>query len=610
MADPINPVLQGITRQEGLNDPYVRELYFGSPDYEGLLAGSRRAAQSYLDQGPTMRKTAGLSPLELKAMQDAYGGIGGYEPYLQAQEQALLGGMGLIGDQRGYLNEAMEASRRAGEIQQPYFSQAEQQYGSGFDELQGSLGQRGPSARDFQRASLVGFDPRSAGAYGLSSQVFQPYAQSSREQTGKGLEALIGGAAREQQLGAQSLGELQRGVGRDQAARDAALSQSSGGIEEAKLIAREAGRATFDPRDTSRFYDPFEDKVVQQTIDDVMKGGAQEDIAARARDIQTGGQSAFGSRARLSAGERQSALGRGLGEALAGIRSKGFGQAQQAALGEFGRGQQALERSGSALAGLGQQAGSNLERYGQGELGSSQLLSGQIGRLGSMAADRGAQEQQARFGAAGSELNLGGQMAGYSDRAMDRAIQESQFGRQALERAGQTEAGYGRMLSEGRRGYGGDLLGIGQQRGSLARGIGSDIAGYGQQLGGIGGRLAGFGSQLGGLGQTYQQLGQQERNELMNYGGQARGLMDTQYGREYDYAEAQRQDPMKAMQFMQGFAPGYQSSQTQINKTYGMPIDPLQQGIAAGLGGYASLYGNYGQNTGTGTGTGTQGTGT
>jgi hypothetical protein len=66
---------------------------------------------------------------------------------------------------------------------------------------------------------------------------------------------------------------------------------------------------------------------------------------------------------------------------------------------------------------------------------------------------------------------------------------------------------------------------------------------------------------------------------------------------------------MKAMQFMQSFAPGYQSSQTQINKTYGMPIDPLQQGIAAGLGGYASLYGNqygnYGQNTGTGTGTGT-----
>lgn len=48
-----------------------------------------------------------------------------------------------------------------------------------------------------------------------------------------------------------------------------------------------------------------------------------------------GGESAFGSRARLTADERRAALGRGLGEALAGIRSRGFGQAQQAALGSL-----------------------------------------------------------------------------------------------------------------------------------------------------------------------------------------------------------------------------------------------------------------------------------
>lgn len=411
MAEPINPVLKDVTRREVISDPFVRELYFGSPDYEGLLAGSRRAAQRYLDVGPTMRKTAGLSPLETAAIQQAYGGIGGYKPYLQAQEKALLGGMGLIGQERGLLEEAIGATRRSGALQQPYFAQAQQQYGAGLGDLMSSLGRQGPSAREYQRASLRGFDPRS----------------------------------------------------------------------------------------TAAFYDPFEQQVVQQTIQDVMKSGAQQDIAQRARDIQSGGQSAFGSRARLSAGERQAALGRGLGEALAGIRSKGFGTAQQ------------------------------------------------------------------------------------------RAIEESRFGRQALERAGEREAGYGQTLAGARRGYAGDILGLGRERGELARGIGASLAGYGQQLGGIGGRMAGFGGQLGDLGATYQRLGQAERGELMGLGAVPRELMETQYGREYDYREAMRQDPMRAMQFMQGFAPQYQAGSTTVGKTYGMPIDPLQQGLAAGLGAYASL---------------------
>jgi hypothetical protein len=411
MAEPINPVLQNISRQEVISDPYVRELYFGSPDYEGLLAGSRRAAQRYLDMGPTMRKTAGLSPLETAAIQQAYGGIGGYKPYLQAQEQALLGGMGLIGEERGLLDEAIGATRRSGALQQPYFAQAEQQYGAGLGDLMSSLGRQGPSARDFQRASLRGFDPRSTAAYN----------------------------------------------------------------------------------------NPFEQQVVQQTIDDVFKQGEKADIAQRARDISSGGESAFGSRARLGAEERRAALGRGLGEALAGIRSGGF------------------------------------------------------------------------------------------DTAQSRAIQESQFGRGALERAGEREAGYGQTLAGARRGYAGDIMGLGRERGELARGIGASLAGYGQQLGGIGGRMAGFGSQIGGLGQTYQQLGQQERQELMGLGRLPRELMDTRYGREYDYAEQQRQDPMKAMQFMQGFAPQYQSGQTQIGKTYGMPIDPIGLGMGAAFGAYRGL---------------------
>jgi len=412
MADQINPVLTGVDRTEVLSDPYLRELYFGSADYPGLISQATQAAQqAFLGQPIPVRPTAGLSPLEEAAIQQAYSGIGGYKPYLQAQEEAILGGMGMLGQERGLLEEAIGATRIAGEIQQPYFAQAEQQYGAGLGDLMSSLGRQGPSAREYQQASLRGFDPRSIGA----------------------------------------------------------------------------------------FYDPFEQQVVQQTIQDVMKGGAQQDISQRARDIQAGGESAFGSRARLSAGERQAALGRGLGEALAGIRSGGYGQA----------------------------------------LGAAQ--------------------------------------------------RESEFGRGALERAAGFEAGLGQAASAARRGYAGDILGLGQQRGALASGIGSALAGYGQQLGGIGGRLAGFGGQLGGLGATYQQLGQGERGELMGLGQLPRQLLETRLGREYEAAQEQRYAPLQALQFIQGFAPQYQAGRTQIGKSYGMPVDPMSQGLGAFLSAYSAM---------------------
>ena len=284
MAEPINPVLQDIRRQEVISDPNVRELYFGSPDYGGLISEARAASQQYLNQGPTMRPTAGLSPLETSAMQGAYGGIGGYKPYLQAQERSILDGMGMLGEQRNLIGEAIGATRRSGEMQQPYFAQAQQQYGAGLGDLMRSFGQQGPSARDYQRASLQGFDPRSSAAY----------------------------------------------------------------------------------------YNPFEQQVVQQTIQDVMKGGAQQDIAARARDIQSGGESAFGSRARLSAGERQASLGRGLGEALSQIRSGGFDTAQSRALQEL-ENQRSGARSGATLeAGFGAQGLDAQRQYAQDLLGLGQ----------------------------------------------------------------------------------------------------------------------------------------------------------------------------------------------------------------------------------------------
>ena len=102
------------------------------------------------------------------------------------------------------------------------------------------------------------------------------------------------------------------------------------------VMGAELPSTQFDPSMTQQFFNPFEDRVVQQTIQDVMEAGEKRDIQQRARDIQTGGLSAFGSRARLTAADRQEALGRGLAEALGGIRLSGFSEAQRTALGQFG----------------------------------------------------------------------------------------------------------------------------------------------------------------------------------------------------------------------------------------------------------------------------------
>ena len=44
--------------------------------------------------------------------------------------------------------------------------------------------------------------------------------------------------------------------------------------------------------------------------------------------------------------------------------------------------------------------------------------------------------------------------------------------------------------------------------------------------------------------------------------------------------------PTQATSYIQGFAPAYQSGQTQVDKTYGLPVDPRNAALAAGLGVY------------------------
>jgi hypothetical protein len=291
-----------------------------------------------------LQQTAGLDPLENQARQRAQAGLGAFQPYF-TQQQDLI-------------NQAIGQSRRAQELQDPYFSRAESQYGLG---LQNAL-----SGIDQARGIATGSVDQYGNRLGESENL---------------LRGTLGG---------------------------------------------------YNPNMTQQFYNPYEDRVVQQTIDDVMKAGDQQDIAARAQAISSGGESAFGSRARLGAEERREALGRGLGDALSNIRSRGFSEAQQTGMGEFAR-QRDAERA--VASGLGGFAGSRL--------GAQQGLAGNLQQFGQS-------EAAARSGLAGGLLGIGAQMGAGA----------SQLGSQLA-------------------GYGGQMAGIGQNLEALNRGQRSELAGYG-----------------------------------------------------------------------------------------------------------------------------------
>lgn len=96
-------------------------------------------------------------------------------------------------------------------------------------------------------------------------------------------------------------------------------------------------------QDISQFYDPYEDRVVQQTIDDLVEQAGMQDISRRAQSLGIAGEGAFGSRGKLLETESAEALGRGLGEAVSGIRSRGFRDAMGDAFRQrnlFGQGAQ------------------------------------------------------------------------------------------------------------------------------------------------------------------------------------------------------------------------------------------------------------------------------
>jgi len=483
----VDPVLQNQTTSETISDPLLRQLYFGTEDTPGFYNQLQQAGANLIGTDVPLQDTAGLDPLQSLARQQAQEGLGQFQPYFDQQQ--------------GLVNEAIGQSRRAEDLQDPYFDTAEQQIGLGLDDSLGGIGE----ARDLSRGTTGDLSNRLGD---IESQ-----AAGNVGQFGQALGG-IGGMA----MGATDEFGNRLGESED------LLRGTLGG---------------YDQNMTSQFYNPYEDAVVNQTIQDVMDAGDKQDISARAQGISSGGESAFGSRARLGADERREALGRGLGKALSGIRSQGFQQAQQTGMSEFAR-QKAAQSA--AASGLGQFAGSRL--------GANQQLGGTLRGLSSdqLAAQQGLTNQltsgaQSRYGA-GSNLASNLQQ-------------------------------YGQGSSAARQNMASGMLGIGQQRGAGANALGSNLAAYGNQMGNIGSNV--------------EQLRRGQRSELSGMGMDNRSISEQENLRRYQQQLSQQLRPLQTVQGIGALLPGYQASSTNIGSQYGMADDPTAKGLGAAFSAYGSL---------------------
>ena len=221
------------------------------------------------------------------------------------------------------------------------------------------------------------------------------------------------------------------------------LGQGASNLTEAARLARDPNEAI------KSFSDPFEQQVVQQAIRDITEQSQQQGIANRASAVDAG---AFGgSRGRLQDSERQEALGRGLLEAVGGIRSQGFQGARDAAaqqVSQLGNLGQSMGTSGLAYSTLGQGIsglGSQLGSYGAT---GQDLLTGQIGTLENLGQAQRGMTQDAlsrRFRAAdvladepftrlqrGQQLLAGTPMGGISGGTGSQLYQPQAFAQPSL----------------------------------------------------------------------------------------------------------------------------------------------------------------------------------
>ena len=497
-------------------------------------------------------------------------------------------------------------------------------YAQGFlqDQFQ-NLGTPDSSPYTYTGQRVADFDPRERYAMDMSDQAigsYRPYLQDQGQLLSEAGAAARGGTAEGQDLMRSGLGAgadftaesagLTRGARPDFGQAENLINASMGDYGEVQDLLRSGapnldlarretaaarpdftgarsglGRAEqtgigstemFDPASTSRFMDPYEDQVVQQTLKDVREGLAKGDMGLRDEAV-TGG--AFGgSRSRMRRDELAENTARGAAEQIGALRSQGYGQSLNAA-------QQAFEAQQGRRAGLaGLQSG----------------LAGQRGSLagaeGQAALARGSQFGNLSSTEAANQLSRAQGLAGVQGQAAGQRFQAGQG------LAGLQSAGAANQLARSQQ-----LGGLGQQAFGMGTAAGQGIAGLGSALGQ---NLAGYGSQTGAMGQQLAGLQQADINRTMGMGGLNRGRTQSEMDLAYQNFTGQYNLPMQTLQNVGSLT----ASLAPIAGGYGfagadqdVALTGAGAKFAPATGGIGSMYSSVG--TGAGTGVGAPGIG-
>jgi len=628
MSNPKN-YISNMTRSDSLYNPIAQQLIFGGGGTQGLLPQAITASnRAFFNPDGTPKvygqKVAGFNPDQTQAFGMTRDSIGMRDPYYNQAQDIFSGGFNQYQNTLGNVANIYGSARdrmggRLNEVDNLYRDSVSG-YGRGIQNQLGTFGQ----SRDRYQQELgdIGsglqqnYSDLNTGLDQVSDIFNQGTGRYQQElgDIGQGFKQSVAdygsGLDQVSDIYSQGRDRFTGKVGGIDDIYTQSVDDYGAGLDEVGDIYRDIGGRKFDPSDTGRFFNPFEDQVVQRTISDVMDSAAQREQGAVSGNIRSGGQSAFGSRAKLGAQDRMEALGKGLGESIANIRRGGYDTAMSAAERDFGRD---VDLSTTKATGLGNLYGS---RFGaETGLGTNLLGTGQA-TLGADTAFGGQQENLygSRFG---SERGLGQDLLGISGAGYGatRGLGQDQLGlynqrfsggrNLGQDLLGISGAGYGAGQAFGNQqgsaydrlfgaqtGLAGNLAGTGSQRYGLDTGYGGQLAGLGQNLYGA---QTGFANQLMGLGDQRYGARQQDINSLMGIGGTQQGFNQ----RALDAQTAnQRLGQQAYMGQLNALAPFYNTAISQaggpsaVGTTFQPKPSALGAGLNLGLGAFGAL-GNY-----------------
>ena len=326
---------------------------------------------------------------------------------------------------------------------------------------------------DYQVADLSGLENMAAmlGQAGIGAYV--PYLQGGANQVGAAQNLLASAAVPTLGQGQQYLQEAGRLA---QQLREIPYQyQTAAG--EGML----ASAGTFDPStQVSSFENPYEDAVVQQTLQDIQDQGDVQLQQQRANAVASG---AFGgSRSGIMDSELAANILREQGRAAGNLRQQGYESARNAAQQAFENTQQ---RRLAASQGIGN-LGINYGQLSQADIGQMQgigqglgSLAGQYAALGSQAANLGL--QQAGLGEIAQRSNLSDIQTLTALGAMQRGQQQAELDAVRQTRMDQLAAPYQQLgfLSDVYRGTPTSQATITQQGGGQSPSTAQQVLGLG-----------------------------------------------------------------------------------------------------------------------------------